>query len=451
MKRHNPLIRDRQKIDDYEMGDLEAELDIDPAIIDLAITVPLTWATEQRRLSDLVNLSHNPRKLSQHDRSQIKVSLAKFGQVTALVINTNDQLVGGHQRKVVLSAMEQHGPDALVDVRVPSRTLTVEEVNELNIRLNRNTGEFDWDILKESFDPADLLEWGFTGEDFELAEWELDDDEPLEDPGPQVDRAAELQEQWNTALGQVWELGTHRIHCADSTAIEWPDVNMVLTDPPYGIAIVKGARATDGGSKPVTIGTVRPRRTDTGGGVKNIGGTVGTANMVDATFYRPVEGDDKPFDPCWLLDIGDNQIVFGGNYFASKLPDSRCWIVWDKNNTGNFADAELAWTSFDKSVRLYQYTWNGLLREGSRLIEGVRRMHPTQKPAGLFSEILKDFTDEWDVVADPYLGSGTTIIACELARRVGIGAEIDPAYIAVTLQRWADMTGREPRLIEQAA
>jgi hypothetical protein len=175
-------------------------------------------------------------------------------------------------------------------------------------------------------------------------------------------------------------------------------------------------------------------------------GTVGADQWVDATLYRPIYGDDEPFDPRLLLEVGENQIIFGGNYFASKMPDSRCWVVWDKNNTGNFADAELAWTSFDKSVRLYQHTWNGLLREGSRDVEGVRRMHPTQKPAGLFAEILRDFSDEGVVIFDPYLGSGTTIIACEISRRVGVGIEIDPAYCAVALQRWHDLTGREPRL-----
>ncbi len=140
--------------------------DIDPAVADLAITVPLTWATEQRKLSDLVDQPDNPRKLSNHDRTEIRNSLAKFAQVTSLVVNTDNQLIGGHQRKQVLSAMAEYGSNTLVDVRVPSRTLTAEEVNELNIRLNRNTGEWDWDVLAESFDQMDLTDWGFTEEEF---------------------------------------------------------------------------------------------------------------------------------------------------------------------------------------------------------------------------------------------------------------------------------------------
>lgn len=222
---------------------------------------------------------------------------------------------------------------------------------------------------------------------------------------------------------------------------------LTLTDPPYGISVVKGLRAAVGGSKPVTIGAVRGRRTDTVGGVKNMRGTDGAAHMVDATLYRPVHGDDKPFDPSPLLNIAEDVIIFGGNYFASKLPDSRCWIVWDKNNTGNFADAELAWTSFDKGVTLYKFTWNGLVREGKRDIEGVNRVHPTQKPVGLFAEIIKDFTQDGVTVIDPYLGSGTTLLACQLTGRRGIGIEIDPAYCAVTLERLQGL-GLEPKRLE---
>ncbi len=269
--------------------------------------------------------------------------------------------------------------------------------------------------------------------------------------GPGLDRAEELQGKWGVKVGDVWGCGEHRVICGDSTSLDLTDllgeIILTLTDPPYGISIVKGLRAADGGSKPVTIGSVRPRRPYPFGGAKNVRGTVGGESMVDATLYRPVQGDDEPFDPDWLLSFGENQIIFGGNYFASKLPDSRCWIVWDKNNTGNFADAELAWTSFDRVVKLYQYTWNGLLREGSRKLEGKRRVHPTQKPVGLFVRILQDFSQDGDVIADPYLGSGTTIMACEVAGRIGVGAEIDPAYCAVTLQRFQDAFDQAPVLL----
>lgn len=259
-----------------------------------------------------------------------------------------------------------------------------------------------------------------------------------EAPEPQMDRAGELLEQWQVETGQVWEIAQHRLVCGDSNrpeiielAIQGNKPNLMMIDPPYGISVVAGLIATVGGSKPVTIGSVRHRRTDT----------------VDATLYRPVHGDDKPFDPQPILDLAENSIIWGGNYCASRLPDSRCWIAWDKNNTGNFADAELAWTSFDRGVKLYKFTWNGLVREGPRDIEGVSRFHPTQKPVGLFSDILSDFSAEGDMIIDLYLGSGTTLLACELTKRRGIGIEMDPAYCAVTLERLTDL-GLDPQRID---
>lgn len=277
---------------------------------------------------------------------------------------------------------------------------------------------------------------------------------------PPIDRAGALQEQWDTSIGQIWEITSrttpahvHRLLCGDSRDEDqreqlfrgvFPDV--LLTDPPYGISVVKVAGATDGGSKPVTIGRVRSSKPYPFGGVRNMTATDGGRHLVDATLYRPVFGDDEPFDPEYLLSVAQEQILFGGNYFASRLPDSRCWIVWDKQNTGNFADAELAWTSFDKGVRLYSFLWNGLAREGSRAVEGVHRVHPTQKPVGLFAKIIEDFTEPGATIADLYLGSGTTLVAAELSGRTCYASEIDPAYVAVCLERCQSL-GLEPRLV----
>lgn len=186
--------------------------------------------------------------------------------------------------------------------------------------------------------------------------------------------------------------------------------------------------------------------TDTVGGVKNMG-TVGKKHWVDVNSYAPVEGDDKPFDPSLLLKQPGEKIIFGGNYFASKLPDSRCWIVWDKDNTGNFADAELAWTSFKTGVKLYKFTWNGLVREGERRLEGTKRVHPTQKPVGLFCKILEDYSKPGQIIADFYHGAGATLLAAENLARQCRAVEISPAYVAVALQRYMDAFGIRAELI----
>ena len=174
--------------------------------------------------------------------------------------------------------------------------------------------------------------------------------------------------------------------------------------------------------------------------------------VVPATTYKPIIGDQstetarKHYEV--IKDISDNQILFGGNYYTDFLPVSRCWVVWDKDNTGNFADAELAWTSFDKGVKLYKWTWNGLVRQGERKAEGVKRVHPTQKPVGMIGNIIKDFTEEGESVLDGFGGSGSTLIACEQLNRRCFMAELDPHYIDIIIDRWEQYTGEKAILLK---
>lgn len=169
--------------------------------------------------------------------------------------------------------------------------------------------------------------------------------------------------------------------------------------------------------------------------------------VVPAKVYRQIIGDEttetarKGYETA--KGISKDQIIFGGNYFTDFLPPSRCWVVWDKENTGNFADAELAWTSFDKGVKLYHFMWNGLAREGSRDAEGITRVHPTQKPVGLMGYILTDFTEEEDAVLDLFGGSGSTLIACEQLNRKCYMMELDPHYCDVIIERWEQFTGEK--------
>jgi len=120
------------------------------------MTADIDWHTEQRKLADLTEWPKNPRQLSDRDAEEIKRSIARFGLADPLVINADDQIIGGHQRKRIMLLMERYGNDALIDVRIPSRQLTEREAEELAIRLNR---EFDLD---------DLLGWGFTEYDFSI-------------------------------------------------------------------------------------------------------------------------------------------------------------------------------------------------------------------------------------------------------------------------------------------
>ena len=198
-----------------------------------------------------------------------------------------------------------------------------------------------------------------------------------------------------------------------------------------------------------------PPTVPVGGGSMNtpISNRISPDVVVKAKIYRTVIGDDttetaqKNYEI--VKDLSDNQIIFGGNYFTDFLSPSRCWIVWDKENTGNFADAELAWTSFEKGVKLYHFMWNGLAREGSRKAEGITRVHPTQKPVGMLANILNDFSDINNRVLDCFGGSGSTLIACEQLDRRCFMMEISPRYCDVIIKRWEDFTGQKAELIEE--
>ncbi len=130
------------------------------------MTKSITWQTEKRKLSDLLPWERNPRQLSKVQAEHLEESLSRFGLVDPPAINTDNVIIGGHQRRNIMGLMKEYGNGAEIDVRVPSRTLTDREVEELNIRLNKNTGSFDFDLLANNFEVDDLLDWGF--EPFEL-------------------------------------------------------------------------------------------------------------------------------------------------------------------------------------------------------------------------------------------------------------------------------------------
>jgi adenine specific DNA methylase Mod len=147
------------------------------------------------------------------------------------------------------------------------------------------------------------------------------------------------------------------------------------------------------------------------------------------------------YNLCAELKI-PSLIFWGGNYYADQLPPSRCWIAWDKEVTGSFADIELAWTNIDQVARLLRHQWSGLMKGSER---GEGRVHPTQKPSYLLKWVFKEMLPETKTVLDQFIGSGSTIMACEQANRKCFGLEMSPAYVAVAIQRWADATGKTPR------
>ena len=127
----------------------------------------IEWTTEKRKLKDLKEWDKNPRQLSKHDAGEIAKSIHKFSLADPLIINTDNQIIGGHQRKRVMLD-NGYKQDDLVDVRVPSRELTEKEAEELSVRLNLNMADWDFDMLSDRFELDELLNWGFTDWDLQL-------------------------------------------------------------------------------------------------------------------------------------------------------------------------------------------------------------------------------------------------------------------------------------------
>lgn len=183
-----------------------------------------------------------------------------------------------------------------------------------------------------------------------------------------------------------------------------PKVDLVLTDPPYGIGEARGKNRSRG-----------------------------TKNAPAKDFGVSAWDDAPPAD--WLLglirELSRYQIIFGGNYFT--LPPSSCWLVWDKDNTGDFADCELAWTNLQKAVRRLKWRWNGFLQQD--MANKEFRDHPTQKPLPVIRWALSQAPDDCLTVLDPFMGSGTTLVAAKSMGRRCIGIEREEKYCAVAVDR----------------
>lgn len=181
-----------------------------------------------------------------------------------------------------------------------------------------------------------------------------------------------------------------------------PKVDLVLTDPPYGIGAYKSGAM--------------------GGGV-----------LAKQSSYKPTTWDNAPISPELTSDVikcGGNAIIWGGNYF--DVPPSPSWLVWDKRNgANNFADCELAWSNIGCAVRKIEHLWHGMIRQ-----DNERRAHPTQKPLKVMTWCLS-FVPDAQTILDPFMGSGTTLVAAKQLGKKCIGIEIEEEYCKIAVERLA--------------
>jgi site-specific DNA-methyltransferase (adenine-specific)/modification methylase len=216
-------------------------------------------------------------------------------------------------------------------------------------------------------------------------------------------------------MSRVEQIGDCTLYLGDCRDIlpTLGKVDAVVTDPPYGIGESAAKNRTRGGK-----------------GVK-------------ATDYGTDAWDEEPCPPPvleWVLANSRWQIIFGGNYFS--LPPTSCWLVWDKENTGDFADAEMAWTNLPKAIRLKRHMWNGMLRK-----DREQRFHLTQKPVAVMQWCLSHLPQEARVVADMFMGSGTTGVACALEGFSFFGIEREARHFDIACRR-IEAAYKQPRLFD---
>ena len=405
------------------------------------LIAPLEWYTEQRRVSELIPYAYNPRKRTPERIQKLKESLEKFNLVEIPAINLDNTIIAGHQR--VFALFEIGRGEEMIDVRVPNRPLSEEELKEYNIRSNVNVGEWDIDLLLEHFSEFNFDDLGLSL-DFEIP------DDILVSNEAEVDFEPVIPEVPKTASGDVYELHSlrkgivHRIVCGDSRkASDYQKlfidekIDLLVTDPPYNVDY-------QGGTKDALK-------------IKN-------DNLGDREFYQFLF--DFFSNTFQLMKAGAAAYVFYSDMEAINFRTAMIKagfkissvLIWVKNQ---FVFGRLDYhmkhepilfseTSTEESIKVHQpimYGWSKDAkhnwysdRKQSSILEFDKPKrnedHPTMKPVDLIVYLVKNSSKQKQLIADLFIGSGTTLIACEQTWRVCRGMELDPKYADVVIDRW---------------
>jgi DNA modification methylase len=382
----------------------------------------INWTLRTFRLDELTDYYKNPRSLSEKEFKQLKTSLDKFGMIDKPIVNLDsaNTIIGGHQRKHVLEATGVKECECWI----PDRELSEKEVEELNIRLNKNTGSWDFDVLANEFELDDLLEWGFDKKELDIDLWA---GEAPEDVEPQIDKAEELREKWGVETGQLWQLGEHRLICGDCTdkavvdkVMQGERAQALISDPPFAV-----------------------REDDW----DKFSGDEGFVNFTSTWI-----NNGKEFADVVISFMADKNVPLLLEAAALAGIDYRRALIWRKPPGSQFAGASLDgfWYDFE----IIQVFGKPNFKPGKDTKMAVleyrtvtKQEHGCEKPLGLLEDLVNGYSENSGNVMDLFGGTGTVLIACERLGRKCRAVEISPAYVAVAIQRWVDVTGGEPELI----
>ena len=384
-----------------------------------------------KKVQELIPYVNNSRTHSEEQVNQICASINEFGFTNPLLIDEKDSIIAGHGRLmaskklgmeevpcIVLEGLTEAQKKAYIiaDNKMALNAGWDEELLKIELE---NLKELDFDLELTGFNVDELDDiLGKNEEDVEIVEDEYE---------------VELPEDPKAKLGDIYQLGNHRLMCGDSTSIDDVEklmngnkADMVFTDPPYGMNL-----DTDYSKMPST---------------KKEGNKT----------YKKVLGDNEDFTPELItttltaFNYCNELFMFGADYFAELLPNKNdgCWFVWDKRVEEQFdkmfgSSFELCWSKSKHKREIIRC--NNTLFSGEQ--DARNKVHPTQKPLKVVSWFLEKFSNIDNIVVDTFGGSGSTLIACEQLNRKCYMMELDPHYIDVIIQRWENFTGEKAVLL----
>ena len=358
------------------------------------------------------------RNTKKHPETQIKniaESIKQFGFVQPLVLDKNNEIIIGHGRYFAAQQLEMEEVPCLY-----VNDLTEEQVRKLRILDNKlNESEWDDDLLCLELEDLDFGDFDVDfGLDFEEEEKEI-----IEDEVPEVDEESEPI----TQLGDIWQLGEHRLMCGDSTdkatvelLMNGNKADMVFTDPPYGMKLDTDYSGMQGNGRK---------------GKK----------------YDKVIGDNEDFSPLLITSIFENFdceeiFLWGVDYYFDLIPNFKdgSLIVWDKTlqtngDAGYNSEFELLWSKTPHKKEVIHFNWFRYFGLSSQDIK--TREHPTQKPLQVITPYIERHSKENNIIVDVFGGSGSTLIACEQLNRTCYMMELDPKYCDVILKRYINLKG----------
>jgi len=348
---------------------------------------------------------NNPRVIKDDKFKKLVQSLKdlpEMAQVRPIVVNQDMIVLGGNMR---LKAMKEAGwkeaPVAVVD-------WDEDKQRQFIIKDNVGFGEWDWDMLANEWDSESLGEWGLDVPQMNETEIEAEEDDfDVPEGGIKTD----------IVLGDLFEIGEHRLLCGDSTdsdavarLMDEQKADMVFTDPPYGIS-----HSGKGITAPTKSGKI-----------------------VEGNDFGEILGDGDvnaaidSFNLIYSLLPDALHIWWGANYYSSVLPNGFGWLVWDKERVGDtFSGAELAFVNKGVKVDVFRHMWHGIAKASE---SGDKRLHPTQKPVALVEWCFNNY-QAGNLVLDLFLGSGSTMVASHQLKRKCYGMELDPKYCQVIIDR----------------